>query len=95
MKQKVRKWVEQMAQEWFEVPSGTLNAQSRVVILAMNQVVIENFDDLMTFSPEHVQIRVRDGMIAITGRNLFIRSVVPEELIVEGKIVQVHFSPGS
>ncbi len=95
MRSTVRKWAQRMAQEWLEVPSSTIGATSRVVILAMNQAVIENFHELLTFSQEQVCIRVKDGMISILGHDLVIRSVVPEELVVEGEISQIHFSLSS
>ncbi len=92
LKSKVRKWAEQMAQDWLEAPADTLGAKSRLVVLAMNQAVIENFLELAAFSPEQVRILVRDGAISIVGQNLCIRSVTPEELLVEGEISQVRFS---
>ena len=95
MRPTVRKWAQRMAREWLEVPSSTIGATSRVVILAMNQAVIENFHELLTFSQEQVSIRVKDGMISILGHDLIIRSVVPEELVVEGEISQIHFSLSS
>ncbi len=95
LKPTVRKWAQRMAEEWLEVPSTTLGASSRMVISSMNRAVIENFHELLTFSSEQMRIRVKDGIITISGHGLFIRSVVPEELVVEGAIIQIHFSVNS
>lgn len=92
MRYKVRKWAGNIAREWLEIPPGTFNNQSRIVILGMHQIILENFLELLSFSSEQIRIRHRDGVISIGGRGLTIRSIVTEELIVEGEILQLNFT---
>jgi sporulation protein YqfC len=63
----------------------------KIVITGNVQVLIENHRGIVSYGREEVRLLVEAGEVAVSGRGLVIRSIVPEEIVIEGEIQGVRF----
>lgn len=89
--QKIREELKRKAASILELPGEVALNLPRIVITGRLQVVVENHRGIVTYNPETVHLLVEAGEVAISGRNLVLRSVLPEEIVVEGEIHGVTF----
>lgn len=74
-----------------ELPGEVALDLPKIIITGNIAVSIENHRGIVAFCPDAVRISVQVGELVVTGRNLAIRSIAPDELIIEGKIQGVTF----
>ena len=51
-----------------------------------NEITVENYKNLMSFSETEIAIRIRDGIIVIEGENLTLRQITTEILHIAGVV---------
>jgi len=54
------------------------------------QVLVENHQGLLHYSPREVRVRTARGELVVSGSRLRIGSILPQELVVDGRILQVQ-----
>ncbi|WP_334110424.1 sporulation protein YqfC [Thermodesulfitimonas autotrophica] len=74
-----------------ELPGEVVLNLPRVIITGRIQVVVENHRGIVAYDRECVRLLVEAGEIAVSGRDLVLRSILPDEVIVEGEIYGVRF----
>jgi sporulation protein YqfC len=63
----------------------------RVVLMGNLQAFIENHRGILEYTPQIVRIGIEEGELEITGENLILRNILPDEICVEGMIKNVTF----
>lgn len=63
----------------------------KIVVTGNVQVLIENHRGIVSYGREEVRLLVEAGELAVSGRGLVIRRIVPEEIVIEGEIQGVRF----
>lgn len=89
-----RKWQERAA-SFLEIPREVALDLPKIVMVGDVQIFIENHKGIIEYSPEKVRIRTSLGELAVLGENLFLRHIVMEEIILEGKINGVLYGEGT
>ncbi len=54
-------------------------------------IYIENHKGLLLFSDDEVRILLKQGQLLIKGKGFVIKMILPEELLLEGKIIEVTY----
>ncbi|MCL6639423.1 MAG: sporulation protein YqfC [Firmicutes bacterium] len=90
--QDLKKKVKQQFSEFLEIPGDVALDLPKTVIVGNVQVYVENHRGILAYAPEGVRISTGDGEIAIDGRELMLRNVLPDEICVVGEIEAVRFS---
>ncbi|MFZ5591039.1 MAG: sporulation protein YqfC [Bacillota bacterium] len=85
--QKVKK---QMA-EWMELPGDVLMDLPRVVVVGNMQVSVENHRGIVEYTQEKVRISTGACQVVITGNELCLRNILPDEICVEGSIKSIEY----
>lgn len=81
--------------DFFEIPSDVMLDLPKIVLVGNLQVFIENHRGIVEYSLEKVRIKVGEGEVGITGRNLTLRNIRTDEICVEGQITSLNFlKPG-
>ncbi len=91
MKRRWRERTERIAAEVFEVPKDTLEHVPRITVIGDVQLIAENYLSIIEFAGDLIRISLTKGQIAIRGENLVIKTIVPEQLVVEGVISGIDF----
>ncbi|MGQ9512132.1 MAG: sporulation protein YqfC [Thermodesulfitimonas sp.] len=68
-----------------ELPGEVALNLPRVIITGRIQVIVENHRGIIAYDREGVRLLVEAGEVAVSGRDLVLRSILPDEVIVEGE----------
>lgn len=86
----MRDTVADLAASW-ELPEETLSREARVS-LSRRQAVVEHHGGLLGYEEECVEVRSDRGKLRILGRELVLRAMDRDTLVVTGKISGVEYA---
>ncbi|NMA65432.1 MAG: sporulation protein YqfC [Clostridiaceae bacterium] len=75
----------------FEIPGDVIGGNPKVTAIGRGEVLIENFKGIMDFKVGMIRINTNNGVIKITGKDLKIREITSEEIIIGGKISNIDY----
>lgn len=85
--QYVRKWMTQK----MDLPQDVMMDLPRITMIGQVHIYIENHRGLLAFSDGEVRLLIKNGQLLVKGRAFVIRTILPEEILLEGKIDQVLY----
>lgn len=77
--------------KYFALPSDVVLELPRITIIGQLHVYIENHQGLATYSDSELKLRTNKGYIQINGSSFVLKMMLPEEILLEGKISDVKF----
>ncbi|WP_101844326.1 sporulation protein YqfC [Halobacillus sp. Marseille-P3879] len=83
----LRNWVSQ----YFDLPADVMLDLPRVTTIGSLHAYIENCTGLLHFSDKEVRIQHRRGELLIKGKDLRIKMMLKEELLLEGELKSIDF----
>ncbi len=78
----------------FELPKDVILDLPRLTVLGREQLMIENHRGIAHFDAGCVVVGFRRGQMRIVGQDLRITSIDDEEILLNGSIDSIAFSPG-
>ncbi|REJ10622.1 sporulation protein YqfC [Halobacillus trueperi] len=87
--QQLRTWISR----YFDLPSDVMLDLPRITTIGSIHVYIENHTGLLHFSDEEVRIQYKKGQVRILGKDLGVKMMLKEELLLEGELKSVEFLP--
>lgn len=91
---RLKRTFNQITAKWFDVPQDVSLDLPRLMMIGDMQLCIENHDGVLHFSNERLDLAINKGRIEVHGRELVIRSILPEEVWIEGKISEIKYGLG-
>ncbi|UII54920.1 sporulation protein YqfC [Cytobacillus spongiae] len=85
--QKVRSWMTKN----MELPQDVVMDLPRITMVGQIHIYIENHRGLITFSDQELRLLLKQGQLLIKGQAFVIKTILPEEILLEGKIDQVLY----
>ncbi|WLR56297.1 sporulation protein YqfC [Mesobacillus subterraneus] len=85
--QYVRKWMTQK----MDLPQDVMMDLPRITMIGHVHIYIENHRGLLTFSDGEVRLMIKGGQLLVKGKAFVIKTILPEEILLEGKIDQVIY----
>ncbi|KZZ85978.1 MULTISPECIES: sporulation protein YqfC [Bacillaceae] len=89
-----KKWNSRIA-DWItktiELPPDVMMDLPRITMVGQIHIYIENHRGLLKFSDQEIRLLLKQGQLLIKGKSFVIRTILPEEIMLEGKIEQVHY----
>jgi sporulation protein YqfC len=89
-----KKWG-QIFRSWvtknMELPQDVMMDLPRITMIGSIHIYIENHRGLITFSDKELRLLLKQGQLLIKGKAFVIKTILPEEILLEGKIDQVIF----
>lgn len=76
----------------FELPSEILGS-SRMVLSGNDNLFIENHKGICKYTLTEICVRVPDLIVCICGKDLLLKSMGRENLIIYGEISEIKFEP--
>jgi len=86
-----KKKIKRQFSEFLEIPGDVMLDLPKIVLVGNIKIFIENHRGIIEYTTEKVRVNVMEDEVAITGENLLLRNVLPDELCVEGKIKSISF----
>lgn len=74
-----------------DLPRDIVLNVPRIIITGKIAVFIENHKGIVEYNSGIVKINTPIGVICIKGQNLIMKSIIADEITVEGKIASVEF----
>lgn len=87
-----QKKIKRQFSELLEIPGDVALDLPKITLVGNMQLFIENHRGIIEYTPDRVRISVGDGEVALTGEDLTLRNILPDELFIEGKIRTLSFS---
>ncbi|MCM3619108.1 sporulation protein YqfC [Sutcliffiella horikoshii] len=74
-----------------ELPADVMMDLPRITMIGQIHIYIENHRGLVTFSDTEIRLLLKQGQLLVKGDSFVIRTILPEEILLEGKISQVMY----
>lgn len=85
--QHLRNWITKN----MELPQDVMMDLPRITMIGHIHIYIENHRGLITFTDKELRLLLKQGQLLIKGKAFVIKTILPEEILLEGKIDQVIF----
>ncbi|GGJ63062.1 sporulation protein YqfC [Anoxybacillus voinovskiensis] len=86
-RQQVKKWLANQ----LELPADVVMDLPRITMIGHIHIYIENHRGLLTFSDKELRLLLKQGQLLVRGEEFVIKTILPEEILLEGKIQQVVY----
>lgn len=86
-RQKLMNWMTKQ----LDLPEDVMMDFPRVTMVGQIHIYIENHKGLLAFSDKEIRILLTQGQLLVKGKDFVIKTILPEELLLEGKIEHVTF----
>jgi sporulation protein YqfC len=89
-----RNWGKKMKQlmtKTMDLPQDVMMDLPRITMIGQLHIYIENHRGLLAFSDSEVRLMLKNGQLLIKGTSFVIKTILPEEIMLEGKIDKVYF----
>lgn len=83
----IRKWMTNN----LELPQDVTMDLPRITMIGQIHIYIENHRGLLSFSDHELRLLLKQGQLLIKGKAFVIKTILPEEILLEGKIDQVIY----
>ncbi|MCK9216336.1 MAG: sporulation protein YqfC [Firmicutes bacterium] len=87
---KAYKVVEKLA-EVLELPKDIILDISKIIVIGTDSFTIENHKGIVTYCDNKISINTGIGVITIIGKDLIIKSILEEEIIIKGQLSSIEF----
>lgn len=74
-----------------ELPADVTMDLPRITMIGQLHIYIENHRGVLKFSNQELRLLLEQGQLLIKGNNFVIKTILPEELLLEGTIDQVIY----
>ncbi|MDQ0218261.1 sporulation protein YqfC [Peribacillus cavernae] len=74
-----------------DLPQDVMMDLPRITMIGQLHIYIENHRGLLAFTDTEVRLMLKKGQLLIRGNEFVIRTILPEEIMLQGKIDQVFF----
>lgn len=90
----VKKWRQQV-RNWLmnqlELPADIVMDLPRITMIGHIHIYIENHRGLLTFNDKELRLLLKQGQLLVRGEQFVIKTILPEEILLEGKIHKVIY----
>jgi sporulation protein YqfC len=86
-KHKMKTWLTTQ----MELPADVTMDLPRITMIGQIHIYIENHRGLLSFSDSELRLLLKQGQLLIKGNSFVIKTILPEEILLEGKIHQVIY----
>ncbi|WP_071460171.1 sporulation protein YqfC [Bacillus massilinigeriensis] len=85
--QRLRNWMTQR----MDLPQDVMMDLPRITMIGQIHIYIENHRGLLAFSDRELRLLLKQGQLLVKGKAFVIKTIMPEEILLEGQIDQVTY----
>ncbi|MBM7614649.1 sporulation protein YqfC [Alkaliphilus hydrothermalis] len=74
-----------------ELPQDIMLDLPKITVVGNLQIYIENHKGILEYSSTRIRIYTKCGVLRIIGKNLLLKNIVVEEIVITGEINGVEF----
>lgn len=87
----IKKKLNLVTAKLLEVPQDVILDLPRLTMIGNRQLYIENHRGVLHFSNDLLKLAVGKGELEVTGKDLVMRTILTEEVFIEGVIYDIKF----
>ncbi|MFZ3588199.1 sporulation protein YqfC [Bacillus sp. DJP31] len=87
LRTKMKRWMTHQ----LSLPADVTMDLPRITMIGQIHIYIENHRGLLSFSDQELRLLLKQGQLLIKGNSFVIKTILPEEILLEGKIEQVIY----
>ncbi|PAB58929.1 sporulation protein YqfC [Anaeromicrobium sediminis] len=77
--------------ELLELPKDIILDLPRITMLGNLQLYIENHKGIIEYTKVRIRIKLREGALRVIGKDLTIKNIMEEEIVVCGELHSIEF----
>ncbi|WP_077367965.1 sporulation protein YqfC [Anaerosalibacter sp. Marseille-P3206] len=77
--------------ETFELPKDIIMDLPKISVIGNIQLIISNHKGIIEYSNEIIRINTNTGVVKITGNDMYLKTILTEEIIIAGTIEKIEF----
>lgn len=77
--------------EILELPKDIILDLPKIIMVGNLQIYIENHKGILEYTNNRIRINTKNGVLRIIGKNLMLKNIITEEIVIVGEINQVEF----
>lgn len=77
--------------EILEIPKEISTNEPKVTIIGFNEMLIENYKNILEYEEFFIKINTYMGVISINGFNLNLKQMTEDDIVVNGNIESIDF----
>ncbi|ABW18790.1 sporulation protein YqfC [Alkaliphilus oremlandii] len=77
--------------EILELPQDIILDLPKITMIGNLQIYIENHKGILEYTNTRIRINTKNGVLRITGKDMVLKNIITEEIIIIGDIVQIEF----
>lgn len=85
--QRMKRWLTNK----LELPQDVMMDLPRITMIGQIHIYIENHRGLLKFSDNELRLALKQGQLLVKGDSFVLRTMLPEEILLEGKIDHVTY----
>ncbi|TLS39360.1 sporulation protein YqfC [Pseudalkalibacillus caeni] len=85
--QRVKRWMTKR----LDLPADAVMDLPRITMVGQLHIYIENHQGVLRFSNEELRLLLKQGQLLVKGKDFVLKNILPEEILLEGKIEQVLY----
>jgi sporulation protein YqfC len=89
-----KKWG-QLVRNWMankmDLPQDVMMDLPRITMIGQIHIYVENHRGLLSFTDKELRLLLKQGQLLIKGKGFVIKTILPEEILLQGKIDQVVY----
>ena len=89
MKNKKENYFSEKINRLLEVPREISKDETKITIIAFDEMLIENFKGIMEYEEFYIKIKTNIGNLSINGFNLNLEQITEDDILVKGKIENI------
>ncbi|WP_170007712.1 sporulation protein YqfC [Bacillus fonticola] len=74
-----------------DLPDDVMMDLPRITMIGQLHIYIENHRGLLSFEDDEIRLLLKQGQLLVRGKGFVIKTILPEEILVEGKVEQVYY----
>lgn len=86
-----KKQFQQHVAYFLDIPKDLMMDLPKVALVGDVQVFIENHRGIIVYTSEIVRVNSTIGELEVTGLDLTLKNILPDEIMIEGRIKSVAF----
>lgn len=80
--------------EVLDFPPDVAGNGPRITITGRQEVLVENYLEIIEFTAEEILLNTTEGQLMITGKKLVLKTVLATELRIEGQFSALYYGGG-
>lgn len=84
-------WIKRWMVDYMDLPEDVVMDLPRLTMIGQVHLYIENHKGVVRFTNNELRLSLNEGQLIISGERLVIKTILPEEILLEGLIHQVTY----